>query len=93
MRPQWWRGMLDDLIANSGYADGLQFARKKGNPKIARSECCEDPSKTAGYYCIISKQPVSLENSKGGLSWFPRGADLTRISKTKFEEYSPWLGT
>jgi hypothetical protein len=92
-RPQWWRGMLDDLVAQSGHKDGLQLARDKtSNPRIARSECCEDSSKAAGYYCIISEAPVSLENSKGGLSWFPRGADLTRISKTRFDEYSPWLG-
>jgi hypothetical protein len=91
-RPQWWRGMLDDLIAHSGYVDGLQFARKTSNLKIGRSECCEDSTKPAGYYCIISDQPVSLDNSKGSLSWFPRGADLTRISNTQFEEYSPWLG-
>lgn len=92
-RPQWWRGMLDDIIASANVDDGLDLVRKKVNPNANPSQCCEDPSKTAGYYCIISDQPVSLENSKGGLSWFPRGADLTRISKSKFEEYGPWLGT
>jgi hypothetical protein len=42
---------------------------------------------------MLSKKPVSLENSKGGLTWFPRGADLARISNKKFEEDVPWLGT
>jgi len=92
-RPQWWRGMLDDIVSGENCSDGLELARKKVSSAINTSQCCEDPSKPAGYYCIISGQPVSLENSKGGFSWFPRGADLTRISKTKFDEYGPWLGS
>jgi hypothetical protein len=91
-RPQWWRGMLDDIIASADSDNGLDLVRKKVDPDANPSQCCEDPLKTAGYYCIISDQPVSSENSKGGLSWFPRGADLTRISTSKFEEYGPWLG-
>jgi hypothetical protein len=90
--PQWWRGILDDIVSKDNCADGLELVRKGVDPKIDRSQCCVDPSIPAGYYCIISSEPVSLENSKGGLSWFPRGADLTRVSNPKFEEYEPWLG-
>jgi hypothetical protein len=90
--PQWWRGLLDDIVAGEGAADGLELAKKKVDPATNRSKCRLNPEKTAGYYCIISREAVSLENSKGGLSWFPRGADLTRISNDKFEEYGPWLG-
>jgi hypothetical protein len=91
-RPQWWRGMLDDIVSGENCNDGLELVRKKVSSSINRSQCYVDPSQPAGYYCIISSQPVSLENSKGGLSWFPRGADLTRIGNPKFEEYGPWLG-
>jgi hypothetical protein len=87
----WWRGMLDDIVANSGAADGRDFATRQLKKEIARSECCEDPTKPAGYYCMLAKKPVSLENSKGGLPWFPRGADLARISKSKYDELGPWL--
>jgi hypothetical protein len=89
---RWWRGVLDDIVSNANCVDGLELVQNKIDPKISRSRCCVDPSKPAGYYCIISNEPVSLENSKGGLSWFPRGADLTRISLPLFEEYGPWLG-
>jgi len=89
---QWWRGMLDDIVSRENCADGLELVRKKVDASISGSKCNVDPSKPAGYYCIISRKPVSLENSKGGLSWFPRGADLTRISNPRFEEYGPWLG-
>lgn len=91
-RPQWWRGMLDDIVSREGCEDGLTLVRKKLRIRINSCQCSVDSSKSAGYYCIISEKPVSLENSKGGLSWFPRGADLTRVSIKKFEEFGPWLG-
>jgi hypothetical protein len=92
-KPQWWRGALDDVLSSNDCSDGLQLAQKRGFQSVRASECSVDHTKRAGYYCIISREPVSLENSQGGLSWFPRGADLTRISNPKFEEYGPWLGT
>jgi hypothetical protein len=90
--PQWWRGDLDNIVSDADCSDGLELVRKTVGPEIDRSHCSVNEAISAGYYCIISRMPVSLENSKGGLSWFPRGADLTRISNTKFEEYEPWLG-
>ena len=90
---QWWRGALDDIVASSNSADGLELANRNLGGVIRRSECSVDAQLAAGYYCIISREPVSLQNSKGNLSWFPRGADLTRVSNPKFEEYGPWLGS
>jgi hypothetical protein len=92
VNPQWWRGMLDDIVSRENCADGLQLAQNKLSKVLHGCKCCVDPTMQAGYYCIISRAPVSFENSKGGLSWFPRGADLTRISNPKYEEYGPWLG-
>lgn len=91
-RPSWWRGMLDDILSREGFESGLAFVQGKVKPTAKRSECYVDPSIPAGYYCIIKRLPVSLKNSKGGISWFPRGADLTRIGIKTFEEYGPWLG-
>lgn len=90
-RPQWWRGMLDDIVSGKGHNTGLELVRKEVRSTINPCPCSIDPLISAGYYCIISEKPVSLENSKGGLNWFPRGADLTRVSNPKFEEYEPWL--
>jgi len=89
--PLWWRGMLDDIVANSGAADGRDFASRQLNKEIGQSACCEDASKPAGFYCMLARKPVSFENSKAGLSWFPRGADLARISRSKYDELGPWL--
>ena len=87
----WWRGMLEDLVAEAGVTDGRAYAMKQLGTEIARSECCEDATKPAGYYCFLSDRPVSLENSKPGLPWFPRGADLARVCKSRYEEDEPWL--
>lgn len=89
--PLWWRGELDDTVAQSGAADGREFAGAVLGRELTRSECCEDPTIPAGYYCMFRGEPVSLANSKPGLAWFPRGADLARISNSKYEEDVPWL--
>jgi hypothetical protein len=89
---QWWRGVLDDIVSHEDCADGRELVEKKLHVVVEPCLCSVDSAKSAGYYCIISRKPVSLDNSKGGLSWFPRGADLTRVSNPRFEEYGPWLG-
>lgn len=90
-RPRWWRSDLDDLISSAAVTNGNELVTKELGRAVARSECCEDATKTAGYYCMLSGRPVSLSNSTSGLTWFPRGADLARISKSKHEELSPWI--
>lgn len=87
----WWRGMLDDMVSNSGSRDGRELAAKKLGKEIPPSQCCEDLAISAGYYCMLKEKPVSLKNSKGGLPWFPRGADLARVSTSESEELEPWI--
>lgn len=92
--PLWWRGVLDDLVSGAACADGREFvaqAREVDVEEVEPSQCCEDPNLPAGYYCMLSHRPVSLENSHPGLSWFPRGADLARICRSKFDEEVPWI--
>ena len=88
--PWWWRHMLDDLLDKAGCEDGSEFASKS---KAKVSACLDaDSKKQAGYYCMLTKAPVSEENSRGGISWFPSGADLARIRKDKFEDITALLG-
>lgn len=88
----WWRDDLDNIIFQEKCKDGLELARKKGFDKIENCKCSVNPTKEAGYYCMLTKKPVSAENSKSNISWFPTGADLARISNPKFDELAPWLG-
>ena len=88
--PWWWRHELDEILDKAGCEDGRELAAKhKLNVKI-----CLDPNsrKRAGYYCMLTKAPVSEENSRGGISWFPAGADIARIRKDKFEEITALVG-
>ena len=87
----WWRGVLDDLLSESDVTSGREYASDALGRELPRSECSVDPSISAGYYCMINNVPVSAENSRSGLTWFPRGADLARISNTAYEEIGPWL--
>lgn len=89
--PMWWRGALDDILADQGFEDGRSYVESVLGRRVAGSECCEDPTLPAGYYCMLSERPVSLQNSTGGLAWFPRGADLARVSNSQLEELGPWL--
>lgn len=87
----WWRGLLDDIISDSDFDDGRSLVADTLQKEIPRSECTEDSEIEAGYYCMLSNKPVSFKNSVGGLAWFPRGADLARISNSQDEELGPWL--
>lgn len=91
-QPYWWRSELDDLIADAGCKDGRSFAEKKLKRKVAASKCSIDSKLNAGWYCMATKKPVSRENSRGNISWFPQGADLARINKIDYEKIGPWLG-
>jgi hypothetical protein len=90
--PLWWRGTLDDLTLAGNCKDGNSLARKKLKRSFPVCTCSFDSKKTAGYYCIATKNPVSFENSHGNISWFPPGADLARIRNDVFDEIGPWLG-
>lgn len=86
----WWRDDLDDILANAKCIDGLQLTKEHKIPKIKPCMCEEDKSLRAGYYCVITKRAVSNEKSHANISWFPAGADLTRVSNSIYEELGPW---
>jgi len=86
----WWRHLLDAILERNDCDDGLTYASQKG---YEVAPCLDPQTKDrAGYYCMVTTNPVSVENSKGGISWFPSGSDLARIRKDKFDELAPWIG-
>ena len=88
--PWWWREELDVLLGDAGVEDGLTLLRQQG----LEADECVDPQtgERAGYYCMLTHDPVSRENSRGGISWFPQGADLARIRRDKFETLNALVG-
>lgn len=91
-RQLWWRDQLDELLLEEDADDGAAFATAKIRRTVTPCKCSESGEAPAGFYCMITKKPVSEEYSVGGISWFPPGADLARIVTTKYDELAPWLG-
>jgi hypothetical protein len=91
-RPLWWRDQLDELLLEEDADDGREVVLKLTGRAVSACECSESGEAPAGFYCMITKKPVSEEYSVGGISWFPPGADLARIVNAKYDELAPWLG-
>jgi hypothetical protein len=87
----WWRRELDKIIATKSCETGFEYARKRGKP-VKPCQCAEENHPQAGFYCMILEEPVCEKHSRGGISWFPGGADLARISKGQYDKIGPFLG-
>ena len=86
----WWRHQLEEILIQNDCDDGFALAKKK---KLRVNQCKDSQTgKRAGYYCMVTGEPVSADNSKSGISWFPSGADLARIRLDKYRELAPWVG-
>jgi hypothetical protein len=90
-RVLWWRDVLDDLLLEADADDGRALVLAKIGRQVSPCVCSESGVEPAGYYCMITGRPVSEEYSKGGISWFPPGADLAKIAESKYDELAPWL--
>ena len=92
-RSWWWRRDLDSILAKAQCSTGLQYVQKekiKAHPCL----CCDDENgiHPAGYYCMITGKTVCEKHSRGGISWFPGGADLARIREQIYRKIGPFLG-
>jgi len=91
-KPRWWRDRLDDLIQAASVLDGKSLAEGKLGRRLKPCLCSVDAKTRAGFYCVISHKPVSQKNSRGNISWLPRGADLARVRNDLYDELAPWIG-
>lgn len=90
----WWAAELDKLLAGvegEQNSRGWAYAKKRGL-SVGKARCTEGKHTGAGYYCIITGEPVCLKHSDSPSGWLPLGADRSRISRTKYRQLSPWLG-
>ena len=88
----WWRYDLDDILIEQNADSGYSLLSDKGLQEIEQSTCFRSGQHPAGYYCIANQQAISLEESRGDISWIPSGADLCRIDKGTYEKLSVLLG-
>jgi hypothetical protein len=89
--PLWWRPDLDDLLIKSNVKSGRDLVTNSLGKSVRACKCSINPKLSAGYFCMITSKPISESESQGGLSWFPPGADIARVSKIELEELRPWL--
>jgi hypothetical protein len=89
--PHWWRTGLDEILGAAKASSGRRLASEKLKKQF-RSCLDAQTRKRAGYYCMVKRVPVSEENSVGNISWFPPGADLSRVRKDVYDQMGPWLG-
>lgn len=91
-KPRWWKLRLDKLLANEGVQLGADLVKEKSGRQPRYCPCHVNPKLHAGYFCMVTKKPVSAENSVGPIRWFPPGAELARITRKNFDEVAPWIG-
>jgi hypothetical protein len=87
----WWRTDLDQLLIDSDSEDGKELLEKAGI-NVLPSVCVTTGNSPAGYYCIVQKQPISLDASVGNLGWIPQGAHLSRIDQTIYDTVAHMMG-
>jgi hypothetical protein len=87
----WWRRVLDEIIATGNCATGFEYAKKKGK-QVGPCWCAEGSHFNTGFYCMILEKPVCEKHSRGGISWFPGGADLARVSLSEYQKIGPFMG-
>jgi hypothetical protein len=98
--PYWWKVRLDELLSKyeEDAEEGVSicsvqaFLRQKGIDNVSPVRCVEGNHEGAGFYCIITKDPVCAEHSTGNIAWLPPGAIHSRICNSKWEELAPWFG-
>lgn len=89
----WWRSTVDAILTKAKSKNGNDFvATQLKRKNIPQCFCSVNKKINAGYYCMMTHKPISYEESKGNISWFPQGASLARVNKDIFEEIAPWVG-
>lgn len=97
MKDYWWTAELDRILSEKCEMDGRipsgrEYLRLKGlKMEVKRSRCVDGKHDGAGYYCILTNNPVCANDSVAPTGWLPLGADRSRICNTKYEELKPWF--
>lgn len=90
----WWRYELQKIYVDANCTTGGEYANKKLKRKVKPCLCsrASGAPHSAGYYCMVSNKPICSKHSRSESSWFPKGADLARISETVYRKLGPRLG-
>jgi CheY-like chemotaxis protein len=87
----WWRTDLEQILIDSDSEDGKEHLEKI-SIQVSPSVCVSTGTSPAGYYCIVRKEPISLDASVGNLGWIPHGAHLSRIDQNIYDTVAHMMG-
>ena len=87
----WWRTDLDQMLIDLDFEDGRELLKGSGI-EVFPCLCANTHTSPAGYYCIVRKQPISLDASVGNLGWIPQGAHLSRIDQDIYDTVAHMMG-
>lgn len=88
----WWRHDLDKILIENNCEDGVELLQKHHITTASPCKCSVSQESPAGFYCLVTQLPISLEESTGNLSWVADGADLCRINKEIYDQLAPMMG-
>lgn len=89
-RQFWWRAPLEEIVYSQDCEDGFELLQKL-SISAEPSKCCVTGESPTGYYCLIRKEPISKNASKGNLSWVPKGANLCRVESDAYDALAPMM--
>jgi len=93
----WWTNLLDDLRLdlpldeNGDLLDGSELFEELCDQEMSPAVCTEGGEPKAGYYCILTDEPVCEEHSRQPSGWIPVGATRSRISDSEFKKVNAWM--
>lgn len=101
----YWRSDIDDIIANlnepvgdTEYENSGQFNRAVAESIVGHGlenhECTRCGGVNGGYLCSFTGRTVCDRSdcSVAANSWIPLGADVCRVERDFYDEWSPILG-
>lgn len=96
IRERWWTPGIDEIRGeytepdDDSLADGPELAERMGFEDVEPALCVAG-HEGAGFYCILTDQPVCKEHSIRPRGWIPIGASRARIYEEEFERMRPWM--
>ncbi len=85
----WWRDLLDDLVAEGGHDNGIEFFRGK-DLDVERAVCVKC-DQVAEFVSFVTGDSLCRTHAVPLRIWLPAGADLVRAEEDEAEHLEFWI--
>lgn len=94
IKERWWTSGIDGIRADhtvgDSLAEGLELVESMGFDEVDPAQCVAG-HEGAGFYCILTDEPVCKEHSVRPKGWIPIGASRARIYEDEYKRMKPWM--